>query len=217
MSDLLYPASLPCPKSSTVTPAERRALSNASRPRDARALARDRLEVEKLEFPPMVPAEFATFRAWWESDLILGGAWFAADWPLPRGMITAVRKFIGAPVWSYTPGGFWRITAVCQVRGRGELPQEYVPPPPPPPPQVWDLGNFGTMVEGHAATPYIGASMYLAGGEAAWGTTGVIEEIKVDATVLTGGAWASIIGSLLYVQIRRSDNVVYNLQGSRSA
>lgn len=122
MSSLTYPSSLPCPKSSTVTPVERRALSNAARPREARALARDRLEVEKIEFPPMTPIEFATFRVWWESDLVLGGAWFAADWPLPRGIITAVRKFIGAPVWSYLPGGFWRITATCQVRGRGETP-----------------------------------------------------------------------------------------------
>lgn len=122
MSTLTYPSSLPCPRSSTVTPAERRSLSNASRPREARALARDRLEIEKIEFPPMTPVEFAAFRHWWEHALVMGGAWFAADWPLPRGVVTAVRKFIGAPVWLYIPGGFWKITATCQVRGRGEVP-----------------------------------------------------------------------------------------------
>jgi hypothetical protein len=122
MAALEYPAGLPCPQTSTVTPAERRALSDSDRPRDARPLQRDRLEFERITWPPMTEAQSAEFDAWWRETLTFGGAWFAADWPLPRGMVTAVRKFREQPRLQFVPGGFWRISALCEVRGRGMLP-----------------------------------------------------------------------------------------------
>lgn len=122
MAAITYPATLPVPQTSHVTPAERRALSEAARPLDARALQRDRLEYERVVWPPMTAAKCETILAWWRETLTYGGAWFSAVWPLPRGMVTAVRKFREQPRWEYVPGGYWRLSALCEVRGVGELP-----------------------------------------------------------------------------------------------
>lgn len=124
MAALTYPATLPTPAASTVTPAERRALSDANRPRDARALQTDRLAYERLTWPPLTIAQSAELMAWWRDDLIYGGAWFSATWPIPQGQIEAVRKFREQPRREFVPGGFWRWTALCEIRGIGELPTD---------------------------------------------------------------------------------------------
>lgn len=121
---IVYPAALPMPQTSIVSPVERRRLSDPSRPREAGPAERDQRKVEQISFPPMSVEQYAVFRAWWRDDLILGGAWFAADWPLPHGIVTAVRRFIGAPRWSFVAGGLWRITAQCEVRGLSLLPEQ---------------------------------------------------------------------------------------------
>lgn len=76
-----------------------------------------------------MPAEqSAAILAWWRDDLIFGGAWFAADWPIPQGLVTAVRKIREQPRWEYVPGGYWALSAMCEVRGVGEEPQGAVDP-----------------------------------------------------------------------------------------
>lgn len=122
MASVTYPAGLPCPQTSTVTPAERRALSSADRPREARNIQRDRLDYERITWPPMTIAESDTLLTWWRTTLIYGGAWFVATWPLPRGLVAAVRKLREQPKWQFVPGGFWRLSALCEVRGRGMEP-----------------------------------------------------------------------------------------------
>jgi hypothetical protein len=122
MASVSYPAGLPRPQTSTVTPAERRALSNADRPREARNVQRDRLEYERITWPPMTIADCDTLLTWWRTTLIYGGAWFAATWPLPRGLVSAVRKLREQPRWQFVPGGFWRLSALCEIRGRGVEP-----------------------------------------------------------------------------------------------
>lgn len=121
---LVYPAELPVPQTSTVTPVERRALSDADYPREAVAIERDRMQIEEITLPPMQADQLAVFWAWWRNELVYGGAWFAATWPLPVGMVTAVRKFVGTPQREYIAPGFWRITAVCEVRGIGVIPTD---------------------------------------------------------------------------------------------
>lgn len=121
---LQSPPTLPVPQTSTVTPAERRALSDSNRPRDARALQRDRLDYERITWPPMAPAKTQVLLDWWRDELIYGGAWFSATWPLPRGFVSAVRKMREQPRWQFVPGGYWRISALCEVRGRGEVPEQ---------------------------------------------------------------------------------------------
>jgi hypothetical protein len=167
MAAIVYPATLPVPQTSTVTPAERRALSDAQRPRQARALQRDRLDYERLTFPPMDADHSAIFRAWWKDTLIYGGAWFAAQWPLPRGFVTAVRKFREQPRWEFVPGGYWRVSALCEVRGAGELPTDGLVPMiyigvegntyTVGPPVVTKINAATRAIVGQGDTQYLGA------------------------------------------------------------
>lgn len=135
MAAILYPSTLPCPQTSTVTPAERRALSSADRPREARNIQRDRLEYERVTWPAMDIPKADTILAFWRDTLQRGGAWFTADWPLPRGIHTqAVRKFREQPKWQFIAGGFWQLSALCEVRGRGAAATDGV--------QVWRIPHF---------------------------------------------------------------------------
>jgi len=146
MTGIVYPAGLPCPQTSVVTPAERRALSQSDRPREARALQRDRLDYERITFPPMPIEKSDELLTWWRDTLVFGGAWFSAPWPLPRGLVTAVRKFREQPRWEFVPGGFWRLSALCEVRGRGELPTDGGDP---------YFSNVGYLLHMDGASPYV--------------------------------------------------------------
>lgn len=122
MSVIEYPSTLPCPRVSVVTPAERRLLSNAERPLTASTLSRDRRQFESITFPTMNAAQAEEFLAWWEDTLLHGALWFVAAWPIPIGAVRSVRKFVTKLRWNFVPGGFWSITAFTEVRGRGEEP-----------------------------------------------------------------------------------------------
>ncbi len=115
-----YPTSLPAPQVSVVSTAEGRQLSNDQRPLFARALSTDFIEYERIEFPALTRSQADLLNQFWETDLVYGGAWFNATWPLPRGLVEAVRKFITPLQWTYRGRGFWKITAYCEVRRRSE-------------------------------------------------------------------------------------------------
>jgi hypothetical protein len=91
-------------------------------PFDARAFQRDRHAIQRVTFPAMTAAEVKIFSDWYQDDLYNGGCWFAATWPLPEGIVAAVRRFMQPPRFEYLYSGFWRISAVFEVRGRGMLP-----------------------------------------------------------------------------------------------
>lgn len=119
---MTYPATLPTPQTSAVTPAERRALATADRPREARPVQLDRRSFERITWPPMRAEQYAELRRWWRDDLSEGAAWFDAVWPIPQGWVRAVRKLREQPQWQFVPGGFWRISALCEIRGAGVVP-----------------------------------------------------------------------------------------------
>lgn len=123
MTYVRYPSTLPCPRTSVVTPAERRQLSQQDRPRDAAAIERDRTWLERITWPVFSATQAAAFRTWWQETLFYGAYWFAADWPSPIGPVDVVRRLVAAPSWTFVPGGFWEVSALCEVRGRGELPR----------------------------------------------------------------------------------------------
>lgn len=114
-----YPSFLPTPQRSTVSPAEARQLSDPRLPVFARAISTENRQFESLQWPAMSSADHEALMAWWKDDLVYGGAWFNATWPLPRGRVPAVRQFVKAPRRVYAGGGMWRTTAVCEVRGLG--------------------------------------------------------------------------------------------------
>lgn len=123
MADLTYPLALPGPSLSAVTPAERRVSSDVTGgPQQFRGLQRDYLGTQQAEWGLLSAADALAFDAWWKSNLQYGGGWFASTWPAPQGYGALVRRFIGAPQWSFIAGGFWRVTARFEVRGRGILP-----------------------------------------------------------------------------------------------
>lgn len=119
----VYPASLPNPSVSNVTPAKRVDSSDVSGgPEQVRSRQRDYLALQDLEWPPLPADQAITLDAWWNDTLTRGGAWFTSTWPAPQGWVGLTRRFEGVLRWSYIPGGFWRVTARCQVRGRGTPP-----------------------------------------------------------------------------------------------
>ena len=90
--------------------------------RFTRPAQRDRLATQQLTFELVDWADCMAFRQWYEVDLQRGGAWFSATWPLPQGWVSAVRRFVGQPRWDYIVAIGWRVTAECQLRGRGLAP-----------------------------------------------------------------------------------------------
>ncbi len=112
-----YPAGLPYPQSAPVQASERRLMTQGDGPRDSRPVQFDRLGQQQLQWTFKF-AHAAVFQAWWETDLVEGGAWFVANWPLPQGG-DGDRRFVGTPAWQLLPGYGWRVTATCALRGRG--------------------------------------------------------------------------------------------------
>lgn len=118
MTAIAYPPALPGPISAPLQSVERRLLSSLPGPRQSRALQRDRLAGQQVDFI-FTNAQAAIFAAWVKNDLYEGGAWFSANWQQPQGGPGA-RRFIGAPSYpQYLPAFGWHVSAVCEVRGQG--------------------------------------------------------------------------------------------------
>lgn len=74
MTLLVYPASLPMPSSHTVTPAERRTLSDIETgPRQSAIRQRGYLATQRVIWPVLSPAQAAALDRWWSRNLLLGG------------------------------------------------------------------------------------------------------------------------------------------------
>jgi hypothetical protein len=117
---IAYPATLPDPIRAPMQSAERRILSTLPGPRNARALQRQRMAGQEIEFV-FTYAEAQAFAAWVKNDLIDGGAWFTANWPQPQGG-AGTRRFIGAPSSpTFVPNVGWHVTARCVVLAAEEF------------------------------------------------------------------------------------------------
>lgn len=128
-----YPATLPCPQTLTSTLAESRLLSEQPA-QQARAISKERLAVVSLSWT-LTDVQAATFVDWFDDDIEFGGSWFTATWPTPEGLLlTRSYRFSGRLAWNFIPGGFWTVSAVCEVQ------RPYVPPPPPSDPYFASVG-----------------------------------------------------------------------------
>lgn len=117
---IVYPSTLPVPSVGIVTPAERRLLSDLTGgPVQFRGVQRDYLASRQVAWSNLTATEAAAMDGWFTAYLNSGGSWFGATWPAPQGNIQIVYRFIGAPQWQYVAGGFWNVSALMQVRGRG--------------------------------------------------------------------------------------------------
>lgn len=122
MAAITYPATLPGPSIAPVTGAERRLIPPRDGVRQSRPAQLDRLAVQRVTFEFVDFADCQVFRQWFEGDLVEGGAWFSATWPLPQGWVSGVRRFLAPPRWDFIPAIGWRVSAECQLRGRGLAP-----------------------------------------------------------------------------------------------
>lgn len=114
-----YPASLPGPTNAPIQSTDRRALS--PRPWEARETSRERLATEDIRFV-YSSEQMATFRSWWRDELVYGGGWWVATWPVPQGLVERQRQFVGPYKRTYLGNGFWEVTGTVQLRGSSELP-----------------------------------------------------------------------------------------------
>ena len=128
MSSVLveYPEGLPAPSTGEVRPTERRTISAVGQVKNFRAKQRDRHGTRSYAFT-FTPTQAAIFREWWAEWLQRGGGWFAANWPLPWSRGPNVFRFVDPPQWQLIGGqinghGYWRVSGICEIRGRGMLP-----------------------------------------------------------------------------------------------
>lgn len=178
MPAIIVPPALPMPSVATLTPTERRLLTSLPGPRQARVQQRDFNAGQRIEWAVLNRAQVSLLRTWWHDDLFEGGAWFAATWPLPEGLVVGVRKFLAEPAMTYLGANKWRVSAQCEVRGRGELPQA-----PSSGAEIgWFepvTGIFGTLAHANAGTADFGA--FGMGGVLWAGGVGAPEDIEWSA------------------------------------
>lgn len=124
MTQLVYPANLPCPTSTSVSPAERRALSSLVGARQARDLWRDRLVLAApIAFRFRSLEDVEQFVNWLAGDQVQAGAWFLATWRLPQGG-SGVYRFVQTPGYpQFFAPGVWESQGVVEIRGRSLPPQ----------------------------------------------------------------------------------------------
>lgn len=126
MAEINYPTGLPAPKTSQISPAEGRSLVSEQEPLFARAFSTEGRMFERISWPALDSARAQALQTWWETDLTYGGAWFNATWPLPQGLVRAVRKFIQPLRWRRIGHRHWAVDAVCEVRRLSVVVQEGV-------------------------------------------------------------------------------------------
>lgn len=104
-----------------ILPKERRLLTEPPGPRDSRTVARDFVGEHDVQWL-LNEAQAAAFVTWYRTDLVEGGKWFTARWPMPQGLVLLERQFVVAPRWQYAGNGFWRVSARVQFRSTGAAP-----------------------------------------------------------------------------------------------
>ncbi len=103
---VVYPETLPCPQADMdLKPRERRYLSDIGDVRNMRMFQQEfQATHNKINFI-FTEEEAAEFRDWYENELLHGGAWFYADWPLLHKDKEIAHRFVGQPKWEWVYGG----------------------------------------------------------------------------------------------------------------
>lgn len=121
-----YPDTLPAPLSGKITPTDRRLISEVPGRPNFRTFQRDHHGTLDVSFI-YTPRETEVFRFWWANWLARGAGFFAADWPLLHSRKDNVFRFTKPPAYELMGGalngqGYYRVSAVVEIRGRGMLP-----------------------------------------------------------------------------------------------
>ena len=121
-----YPDTLPAPLSGKITPTDRRLISEVPGRPNFRTFQRDHHGTLDVSFI-YTPRETEVFRFWWANWLARGAGFFAADWPLLHSRKDNVFRFTKPPAYELMGGalngqGYYRVSAVVEIRGRGMMP-----------------------------------------------------------------------------------------------
>lgn len=114
-----YPTTLPGPSQITLRPAERRRVSSI--PQGLQQVAgrqRDFLAIEEVQFH-FTATQAEIFDTWWKGQIVYGGGWFAAYWPVSHKMSVGNRRFTESPKWTLIGHEYWQVS--CQFELRGSL------------------------------------------------------------------------------------------------
>lgn len=114
-----YPDELPCPQVDTdLTPRERRYISDIGEVKRLRRFQSTfQAERQKISFI-FTRAQAEEFQKWYKEEIIEGGAWFYADWPILHKEKRIAYRFVTRPVWEFLARGVYHVTASVETYER---------------------------------------------------------------------------------------------------
>ena len=114
-----YPEDLPCPQVDTdLTPRERRYISDVGEVKKLRRFQSTfQAERHRISFV-FTRAQAAAFMEWYKEDIIEGGAWFYADWPILHKEKRIAYRFVTRPVWDFLARGVYHVSATVELYER---------------------------------------------------------------------------------------------------
>jgi hypothetical protein len=122
MPAVVYPPTLPGPSPGSLRPRSRKAGSGTDGPLQLRSRQRD-FAGAVSQYPFFYsPSEMATWRQWYESDLLQGRRWFAIDLPGRNGIVERVARFVKVEQ-KLLESGNYRVDAALEQRGPSDLPE----------------------------------------------------------------------------------------------
>lgn len=114
-----YPDDLPCPHADTdLTPRERRYISDIGEVKKLRRFQKTFQATRQNISFVFTPEQSRRFREWYKHEIIDGGAWFYADWPILHKEEGITYRFVTRPVWEFLARGNYHVSATVELYER---------------------------------------------------------------------------------------------------
>ena len=111
-----YPDDLPCPQIETdLQPRERRYISDIGQVKKLRRFQRDYQATRQNISFVFTPEQARDFQLWYKNDIVEGGAWFYADWPILHKETGISYRFVTRPVWRVLALGNFHVSATVEL------------------------------------------------------------------------------------------------------
>lgn len=111
-----YPDDLPCPHADTdLTPRERRYISDIGEVKKLRRFQSTYQATRQNISFVFTSEQSRRFREWYKHDIIEGGAWFYADWPILHKEKSIAYRFVTRPVWEFLSRGNYHVSATVEL------------------------------------------------------------------------------------------------------
>lgn len=114
--EIRYPDYLPCPQVDTdLTPRERRYISDIGDVKKFRTFQRPYQATRQNISFVFTPEQARDFQAWYKTEIIEGGAWFYADWPILHKETEIAYRFVTRPLWRFLARGNYHVSATVEL------------------------------------------------------------------------------------------------------